>query len=115
MGYLFTLLPFERESRMTGIWTAAPPLDGDDDPIVRSNDFLEDPAANGGGVLYSEYTVGYYLLGAADKKVDGIDGFGYTKPNKPVAPASGTDLLPSDPAGARSGPCRSPIRRDRRG
>lgn len=72
---------------------AAPgPLDGDDDPIVRSNDFLEDPAANGGGVLYSEYSLGYYLLGAADKKVDGIDGFGYTKPNKPVVPASGTDL-----------------------
>ena len=72
---------------------AAPgPLDGNDDLIVRSDDFLLDPAANGGGVRFSEYTVGYYLLGAADKKVDGIDGFGYTKPNKPNAPAAGTDL-----------------------
>ncbi len=61
---------------------AAPgPIDtGDDDPIVRGPAFLEDPTNAGGGERYSELSLSYYLLGACGKDIDGIEGFGYTKP-----------------------------------
>ena len=64
--------------------TAPGPINGSDDPVVRSKAFLQDPESNGGGVLYSEFSIPYYILGAADKDVDGIDGLGYTKPLAPA-------------------------------
>lgn len=61
--------------------TAPGPIDsGDDDPIVRSPAFLEDPTNAGGGERFSVHSLPYFLLGACGKDVDGIEGFGYTKP-----------------------------------
>lgn len=61
--------------------TAPGPVDtGDDDLIVRGPAFLEDPTNAGGGERYSVHTIPYFLLGAGNKDIDGIEGFGFTKP-----------------------------------
>ncbi len=75
------------------------PVSGADEVLVRSPDFLRD--ASQPGLRYSEFTLPIYLLGALPSDVDGIDGFGLTKPLPPVERTTGVWVGPFSKRGAK--------------
>lgn len=82
-----------------------PPLVRDAMPVVNDEvrvwpkDDLSDEANLDG--LYSELSLPYYLLGALPKEVDGVDGFGCTKPLPPVERTTGVWVGPFSRRGAK--------------
>jgi prepilin-type N-terminal cleavage/methylation domain-containing protein len=49
-------------------------------PLVKHDDFLASDPASNPGIRYSDYSLAYYIVGACDRDVDGVDGPGFTEP-----------------------------------
>lgn len=73
------------------------PITGQDEVLVRSPAELRDATLD----RFSVYTLPYFLLGALPKDVDGIDGFGYTKPLAPLERSPGQWVSPFSKRGSK--------------
>ncbi|MBX3386131.1 MAG: hypothetical protein KF768_06145 [Phycisphaeraceae bacterium] len=83
-----------------------PPLvrDAAPGPVTAQNEVLVHSPADLRNLnldRFSVFTLPYFLLGALPATVDGIDGFGYTKPLPPIERASGQWVGPFSRRGAK--------------